>query len=136
MKLSLPPRGLFHLEGHPDRQDDWNNRDSCNRGIATAKRKGRAIVDSVMVEVVFIASAHACPSSHRPAPTLQTQGGCCAANIKDQRRAKPGDCAAGSGLSEGSLEGRQSSERSSNRLASSGKYDSSEAELACGEAWQ
>ena len=24
------------------------------------------------------------PSSHRPAPTLQTQGGCCAANIRDQ----------------------------------------------------
>ncbi len=81
-------------------------------------------------EVVFIPAARACSSSHRLAPTLQTQGGCCAANIKDQRRAKPGDRAAGSGPSEGSPEGRQSSERSSNRLASSGKGDSSEARQA------
>ena len=54
-----------------------------------------------------------------PAKTGPTQGDCCVANVKDQRRAKDGDCGAGSGLSEGSPEGRQSSERSSIRLASS-----------------
>ncbi|MBK6289069.1 MAG: hypothetical protein IPG20_19625 [Gammaproteobacteria bacterium] len=49
---------------------------------------------------------------------IETQGACCVANIKDQRRARTGDCAAGSGRREGSPEGSQSSERSSKRLAS------------------